>query len=199
MITESNKLREAASTVETSARWVGIGGALLIVVAVISVHTSLMTFFDWTGLGITLGSTFALLVGVFGWNGSARALRTLLRGETERSRLSEAVTFFRLGAAISLGSGCVGMIVGLIVMLQNMSDASQLGPAAATALLSQFYGVLLAGLMLTASSILSRRRSANAMSRRASGTVAVAAAATAVGGLGAMLVIGVISVVVMDM
>ena len=42
--------------------------------------------------------------------------------------------------------GMLGTVVGLIIMLQNMDDAAALGPAMAVALITTFYGALLANL-----------------------------------------------------
>ncbi|MFH1746878.1 MAG: motility protein A [Planctomycetota bacterium] len=42
--------------------------------------------------------------------------------------------------------GMIGTLIGLVIMLQNMSDAASLGPAMAIALITTFYGSLLANL-----------------------------------------------------
>jgi chemotaxis protein MotA len=42
--------------------------------------------------------------------------------------------------------GMIGTLIGLVIMLQNMSDADSLGPAMAVALLTTFYGSLVANL-----------------------------------------------------
>lgn len=54
---------------------------------------------------------------------------------------------FQFMAAVSPAYGMVGTIIGLIVMLSNLSDPSQLGPAMAVALITTFYGVILANLV----------------------------------------------------
>jgi chemotaxis protein MotA len=43
--------------------------------------------------------------------------------------------------------GMIGTLVGLVIMLQNMSDPDSIGPAMAIALLTTFYGALLANLV----------------------------------------------------
>ena len=40
--------------------------------------------------------------------------------------------------------GMMGTLVGLVIMLQNLSDPSSIGPAMAVALLTTFYGVIIA-------------------------------------------------------
>jgi chemotaxis protein MotA len=42
--------------------------------------------------------------------------------------------------------GMIGTLIGLVIMLQNMNDADSLGPAMAVALLTTFYGSLMANL-----------------------------------------------------
>ncbi len=45
--------------------------------------------------------------------------------------------------------GMIGTLVGLVIMLQHMSDPSALGPAMAVALITTFYGSLLANWVCT--------------------------------------------------
>jgi len=42
--------------------------------------------------------------------------------------------------------GMIGTLIGLVIMLQNMDDAAALGPAMAVALITTFYGALIANL-----------------------------------------------------
>ena len=44
--------------------------------------------------------------------------------------------------------GMIGTLIGLVKMLQNLGDPSQLGPGMAIALITTFYGALLANLIL---------------------------------------------------
>lgn len=43
--------------------------------------------------------------------------------------------------------GLIGTLIGLVQMLQNMSDPSSIGPAMAVALLTTFYGAILANMI----------------------------------------------------
>jgi len=45
--------------------------------------------------------------------------------------------------------GMIGTLIGLIIMLQSLDDINSLGPAMATALITTFYGVILANLIFT--------------------------------------------------
>ncbi|MCA1986401.1 MAG: MotA/TolQ/ExbB proton channel family protein [Desulfovibrio sp.] len=71
--------------------------------------------------------------------------------ETELSYLEER---HESGAEImtAFGSfapamGMIGTVIGLIMMLQNMSDPSTIGPSMAVALITTFYGAILANLV----------------------------------------------------
>ncbi|PIE58456.1 MAG: motility protein A [Desulfobulbus propionicus] len=57
-----------------------------------------------------------------------------------------AEIFISLGM-ISPAMGMVGTLIGLVQMLQNMSDPSAIGPAMAVALLTTFYGAVLANIL----------------------------------------------------
>lgn len=48
------------------------------------------------------------------------------------------------GAGYAPAFGMAGTLIGLIIMLKNMEDTSTLGPAMAVALITTFYGVLMA-------------------------------------------------------
>lgn len=54
--------------------------------------------------------------------------------------------FNNLGA-VSPAMGMIGTLVGLVIMLQNMSDPASIGPAMAVALLTTFYGAVLANII----------------------------------------------------
>jgi len=45
--------------------------------------------------------------------------------------------------------GMIGTLIGLVLMLQNLSDPSAIGPAMAVALLTTFYGAVLANVIAT--------------------------------------------------
>lgn len=53
------------------------------------------------------------------------------------------------GAAFAPSFGMAGTLIGLIAMLVSLDDASSLGPSMAIALVTTFYGVLLANLFFT--------------------------------------------------
>ena len=49
--------------------------------------------------------------------------------------------------ALSPAFGMIGTLIGLVIMLQNLQDTAAIGPAMAVALITTFYGALLANLV----------------------------------------------------
>lgn len=73
-------------------------------------------------------------------------IEELLIQELEQSieRYGVAEKVFRGVAETAPGLGMLGTLVGLVQMLNNMSDPSSVGPAMAVALLTTFYGAFIA-------------------------------------------------------
>lgn len=65
----------------------------------------------------------------------------------DRHRLGQDV--FRSWAGLAPAFGMIGTLIGLINMLIQLDDPSAIGPGMAVALLTTFYGVLFANLILT--------------------------------------------------
>ena len=63
----------------------------------------------------------------------------------DRHRLGAEI--FSTFAMYSPALGLVGTLIGLVQMLQSMDDPSSIGPAMAVALLTTFYGAMLANML----------------------------------------------------
>ncbi|MFT4703093.1 MAG: chemotaxis protein MotA [Bradymonadia bacterium] len=63
------------------------------------------------------------------------------------TRHSQGAEVFSALGAISPALGLIGTLIGLVAMLQNMDDPSAIGPAMAVAMLTTFYGALLANIV----------------------------------------------------
>ena len=70
---------------------------------------------------------------------------TVLREEEDQ----QAIKILLSASAFSPAFGMVGTLIGLINMLAFLSDVDALGPSMATALVTTFYGVILANLFFT--------------------------------------------------
>jgi chemotaxis protein MotA len=105
----------------------------------------------------------------FAVDGSAEdEVDTLLRLEahaaTERARQPAAV--FRRAADYAPAMGLIGTLIGLVQMLGRLDDPSAIGPSLAVALLTTFYGAVLANVALgPLASKLERRAADEAMVR----------------------------------
>lgn len=66
--------------------------------------------------------------------------------ETIEARHAEGKALFDNIGKYAPAFGMIGTLVGLVIMLQNMSDPSKIGPAMAVALLTTLYGALAANL-----------------------------------------------------
>ncbi len=62
-------------------------------------------------------------------------------------RHAKGVEILTAGGTTAPAMGLVGTLIGLVQMLQNMADPSAIGPAMAVALLTTFYGALLANII----------------------------------------------------
>ncbi|GBU24353.1 flagellar motor protein MotP [Fibrobacteria bacterium R8-3-H12] len=63
------------------------------------------------------------------------------------ARHKDNIGFFENLGAMGPAFGMLGTLIGLVLMLQNMSDPSAIGPSMAVALITTFYGSLLANVL----------------------------------------------------
>ncbi len=76
-------------------------------------------------------------------------LRSMLNTEIEyiQMRHGKGADIFTSIAAYAPAMGMVGTLIGLVQMLQTMDDPSTIGPAMAVALLTTFYGAVIANVV----------------------------------------------------
>ena len=76
-------------------------------------------------------------------------VRGILETELEclEERHNRAQQLFLAMAKYSPGFGMIGTLIGLIAMLKNMDDPSSIGPSMSVALITTFYGAVLANLI----------------------------------------------------
>lgn len=72
-----------------------------------------------------------------------------LSAEKEFADGMRASGFFAKGASLAPAFGMIGTLIGLIKMLLDLSDYSTIGPAMGVALITTFYGSLLANIVFT--------------------------------------------------
>jgi len=73
----------------------------------------------------------------------------ILYGETDKisDRHALGAEIFVTLAGFAPAFGMIGTLVGLVLMLQNMEDPSTIGPSMSVALLTTFYGALMANIL----------------------------------------------------
>lgn len=78
-------------------------------------------------------------------------IRGVLKIEIEATsaRQEEVVKILEKMSDLAPAWGMIGTLIGLVIMLLNLSDPSSLGPAMAVALLTTLYGALWANLLLS--------------------------------------------------
>lgn len=73
--------------------------------------------------------------------------------ETEISQMDErhanSSVIFKNAASLAPAFGMIGTLIGLIKMLGNLSDPSSIGPSMSIALITTFYGAVLANLLFS--------------------------------------------------
>jgi chemotaxis protein MotA len=62
-------------------------------------------------------------------------------------RHKKGADMFAAMGAISPAMGMIGTLIGLVIMLQNLQDTAAIGPAMAIALITTFYGAVLANVV----------------------------------------------------
>ncbi len=79
------------------------------------------------------------------------AIESIMETEIDflRDRHGKGAEIFSTLAAFAPALGLIGTLIGLVQMLQNMDDPSKIGPSMAVALLTTFYGAVLANLIFT--------------------------------------------------
>lgn len=81
----------------------------------------------------------------------AEVIRTLMENEVNgmNSRHEKWIKMIAQWAVIAPGFGMLGTVMGLIGMLKNLADKSSVGPNMAVALITTFYGAILANALFT--------------------------------------------------
>ncbi|MFT5440048.1 MAG: chemotaxis protein MotA [Alphaproteobacteria bacterium] len=76
-------------------------------------------------------------------------IRTVLQCEIDRmaERHYRSANMLRKAAEIAPAMGLIGTLIGLVQMLGNLSDPNSIGPGLAVALLTTFYGAVLANMV----------------------------------------------------
>jgi len=64
-------------------------------------------------------------------------------------RRDEDITILKTFASLAPAFGMIGTLIGLVLLLQNLNDPASIGPAMAVAIITTFYGMILANVFFT--------------------------------------------------
>ena len=98
----------------------------------------------------------------------ADTIEAILATEIEYlgTRHSVGADLFQTMGTYSPAFGMIGTVIGLIQMLQSMSDPSSIGPAMAVALITTFYGALVANVVFLPMAQKLRQRSSQELEQK---------------------------------
>lgn len=98
----------------------------------------------------------------------AEAMKEMLDKEIEyiQERHESGADIFAAMGSYAPAMGMIGTLIGLVQMLQSMSDPSSIGPAMAVALLTTFYGAVIANIICTPVAGKLRKRSSEEVLRK---------------------------------
>lgn len=111
-----------------------------LIFSLIILNGSIFIFLDVPSLIITLGVSSALTIISFSIQDIKLALRHTFGLVATKDELRKSAYIWEAVARNLLLAGTMGLIIGIIQLLQNLSDPSVIGPATAVALLTLFYG-----------------------------------------------------------
>lgn len=89
------------------------------------------------------------------------AIENILNTEIDsiKQRHKDGADLMSIMAALAPAMGMIGTLIGLVQMLKNMSDPGSIGPAMAVALITTFYGAILANVLFIPIGTKLKRRS----------------------------------------
>jgi flagellar motor component MotA len=99
----------------------------------------LLTFVDVPGLLIIGIVPFLFVSILFGFKEMVLAFSIQSIEEPDKETLKKSFRFFETYGKITLISGVISVIIGIVSMLKNLDDKSAIGPNLALALISIFY------------------------------------------------------------
>lgn len=104
--------------------------AIILLVSIFFVAASPAIFIDFWCFVLTAGFTMIAIIGRHGWEGFR-----CLSVAKERNPVLKTICI------ASIFSGFIGVLIGSITILSNLSNPEMIGPAVAVAIISMLYGV----------------------------------------------------------
>jgi flagellar motor component MotA len=124
---------------------------VVIVLAAIMMESNLWAFVDVRTLMLVLGISLGGTLWLNSVNDFLESCRDWLANEElDEAGRERSHRVFTQMANFTVAGGVIGVLIGLIQMLQNLSDPTAIGPSMAGALLSLLYAVLFGEILLRA-------------------------------------------------
>jgi hypothetical protein len=114
-------------------------------------------FIDLPSLMIVGLPTVGLTVAAFGPREPVESVAFLFAGNPTEAQLSRGSGIAFAVGGIALATGMLGSLIGVVQMLQTLSDPTSVGPAMSLALLTTMYGIAVALLAFVAALRLAER------------------------------------------
>jgi flagellar motor component MotA len=117
--------------------------------AAIAMEGDIWSFVNAPSLLIVLGATFCLSLAHHTPDELLAAFKAAFGREAMNAEQSMAqMAVLSTVRMIAIASGVVGFLIGVVLMLQNLDDPKQIGPAMAVSLLTLFYAMILSECVL---------------------------------------------------
>jgi len=117
-----------------------LGGIIL---AITLAGASVLAFADLPSFVLVGIFPFLFISTLYGFKEMAQAFSMPFRKESNQDNFAKAYTFFQKYGNTTWLTGIIGVIIGIIAMLANLDDKSQIGPSVALAIVSLLYSALI--------------------------------------------------------
>lgn len=125
-------------------RMIGLAGAMTVIIGAIVAGGGAQAFIHIPSIVFLFGITFFILLATFGADFLRFIPQSLLTFVSYHPQPNPRFAEIALFASRSvMGVGLLGLLIGLVQMLQNLSNPADLGAGMAVALLTVFYAVVI--------------------------------------------------------
>jgi len=136
--------------------WFGIGLFVFLALLIVGMAGNIRYFIDPFGFVMVLLPSVMFGMAIATPGGFLRAMALPFRRTAELAEAAQAMVVWGVFGQLCMAMGILGFLVGAVLLLQNASQPSELGPALGVAALTMFYGALLQLISLAARRLLQR-------------------------------------------